>query len=141
MAGRSLMHDAPGWLELPPCPWLTRLPFFGNVRAFAAAVAANASSSPPCLASYESSIEPAYSAFVRGTGAPPTVAILLRSPLSWALSAAEHFQRAPPCHPPPCRRNTGLEDLVSRGCFWQPGHPEGEPRRCGGNYDFPACVA
>lgn len=148
MAGRSLMLDAPTWLETHKCSWSANLSFYGHERELANRISSEAGSVAPCFISYEASYRDIGPAYVKAVGRGPTVIVMLRSAMSWVVSAAEHFQRPNQgCQPFPCHRNDGLEDLVASGCFWQPGQPKAnaalatDAAKCTspskGNYAFP----
>ena len=136
------MADGPKWLGLPACNWLHG--FYGNPDLLTGTIKKHAASSKPCFLSYEANHNDVVAAYVNATGSRPDVVTLLRSPLSWVLSAAEHWQR--PSHgrcgksAATCNRNDGLEDLVSAGCFWPPGNgapPESyHSSKCSQNYRF-----
>ena len=148
MAGRSLMMDGPSWLGTHKCSWSADLSFYGHERELVGRIGSRAGSMAPCFVSYEASYRDIGPAYVKAIGRGPTVIVLLRSAMSWVVSAAEHFQRPNEgCSPYPCHRNDGLEDLVASGCFWQPGQPAANAALANGaakctssgrgNYPFP----
>lgn len=142
MAGRTIMRDGPQWFEMPDCNWIAEGEFYDHTPNFVKSVRSHASTSSSCFSSYEGNWDEIVPSF---GPTPVLVAVVLREATSWAKSAAAHFQRpniynGNICVPFPCHRNNGIDDLVSSGCFFEPGRskPAGfNESKCSAQYNFP----